>query len=975
MLNLLNIKSSYNFFQSNIRIEDYIKFAINNKFDAVFYADKKVMYGLAEFSSLATKAKIKPIVGLSLDINNDQVIFYAKNIDGFKVLSKLSSDLNSDVEVDVKKIISKSNNNLVVVYCPWFEINTSLADRLKSFTTDFYFGVNDRNFRKLDGQKNLVFSNEIRTLKKQPIDLNVVEILNSISKNSNEDMVPNCHYFGEDEIKSFIDPQMHNKNIKQIIDACSFDLFESSEKHLMKFGDKENSLELISSTCLTTLKKYIKLNNLDIEEYQKRLEYELDVIKQMGFIDYFLIVWDLINFCRKSKIIVGPGRGSAAGSLVSFLLGITWLDPIKHGLYFERFLNTKRVTMPDIDIDFEDERRDEVLVYLNKKYGDKFATISTFQTFGVKNAIRDCGKALNVSENDIERMSKLIDQKHLFDIEGAIASSPRLEAIIDKYPNLVRAIKLVLGRPKQVSTHAAGVVFCDKPISEVMPVKKATTGIYQTQFPMDHLEELGLIKTDILGLRNLTTIKNTLSFINKDEQKVSLRQIVLNDKKTFELLSKGDTSGIFQFESKGMIETLVGVKPKTLEDLAVVSALYRPGPQDIIGEFINYRNKNEQQLIEPRVDVILKSTNGFIVFQEQIMEIFQKIGNFTLGEADIVRRAISKKDSKQMDQYKTTFIKNSVKNSIDEKIAINIWNHIVRFAAYGFNKSHALAYAMISYWQAYFKANYTTDFYLAQLNASIKNGSKTSEIIQELNNRHIKLDKPNIVNPIAKYEFINGSIQMPLTVIKNITETFVSSLQDIMEDKECQTNVYVMFHKLFSKYPETIANYETMVYSGMLDTYGLAKTTLLKFKKIFLALQNSKPAKNMNLKNKTDIDNPLDYVAYEFEYYGFYINSHPTEIYKLSLNINSIKIKDANQLNRTYDIYALITSVRDFTDKNDNKMAFLTIEDESGSLEIYAFASTYEKYKDKIKNNELVNIKINNKEYKGKVSSTLLEIK
>lgn len=973
MLNLLNVKSSYNFFKSNILIEDYIKFATKNKLDAVFYADNNVMYGFAEFSSLAKKSNLKPIVGLTLNIDKDQIIFYAKNKEGYQLLSKISSEINSDEKVDIKKILSKPNSNIVVVYCPSFEINKSLSDKLNAFTQDFYFGVNINNYLKLDGLKNVVFANEISTLKKQPEDLKVTELLLMISTGTDE-ITQESHYFLDKEVGVFINPETHIKNVNKIIKSCTFDLFDQPEKHLMKYDDKVNSVELLEKTTTDTLKKFVQLNNYDIDEYKARLDYELSVIKEMGFVDYFLIVWDLINFCRKSKIVVGPGRGSAAGSLVSFLLGITWLDPIKHGLYFERFLNTKRITMPDIDIDFEDERREEVLIYLNKKYGNKFAAISTFQTFGVKNAIRECGKALNVLEGDIDKMSKLIEPKYLFDIEGAIASSQRLEAIIEKYPMLIRAIKLVLARPKQVSTHAAGVVFCDVPISEVIPVKKLSNGIFQTQFPMDHLEELGLIKTDILGLRNLTAVKETLNLINRNEQVTSLRRIPLSDKRTFDLLSRGESQGIFQFESKGMIETLIGVKPQTLEDLAVVSALYRPGPQDIIPEFISYRNKRDQLLIDPRVDKILKSTNGFIVFQEQIMEIFQKIGGFSLGEADIVRRAISKKELKKLEQYKTTFITNSISNGIDKKTSNEIWNHIIRFAAYGFNKSHALAYAMISYWQAYFKTNYPLEFFSSQLNGIIKNGPKTSDIFQELKLRNIKVEKPNITKPITKYEIDDNSIVMPLTTIKGISDSFVSSVIDIMDD-ECKSNIYLMLHKLFSKYPETMSMYDTMVYSGMLDNYEISKTGLLKFKKVFLALQNALPSSNMNLKNKNDIDNPLEFVSSEFECYGFYLNAHPVEIYKLSNNIYSTSIKNVNGVNRTYNVYTLITSVREFTDKNGNKMAFLTVEDESGTIEVYVFAETFEKFKDKMKINELVNLKLSTKEYKGKINATLVDLK
>ncbi|QHX36100.1 DNA polymerase III subunit alpha [Spiroplasma sp. TIUS-1] len=974
MLNLLNVKTSYNFFKSNILVEDYIKFAVKNKIDAVFFADDNVMYGAAEFSSLAKKSNLKPIIGLSLNIAQDQIIFYAKNIEGYKTLSKISSDLNSDEKIDIKKIFSKPNNDLVVVYCPWFEINTSLSNQLKSFAQDFYFGVNDKNFRKLDGLDNVIFANEIRTIKKQPVDLNVIEVLNKIA-NWTDEIVPDSHYFTDKEVGIYINPELHIKNLNKIIECCSFDLFEQSKKHLMKYDDKIDSLELIVSTCTNTLNKFVKLNNYDIKEYKVRLDYELKVIKEMGFVDYFLIVWDLINYCKKAKIVVGPGRGSAAGSLVSFLLGITWLDPIKHGLYFERFLNTKRITMPDIDIDFEDERREEVLIYLNKKYGNKFASISTFQTFGVKNAIRECGKVLNVLDGDIEKMSKLIEPKYLFDIEGAIANSPRLEAIIEKYPTLIRAIKQVLGRQKQLSTHAAGVVFCDVPISEVIPVKKLSNGIFQTQFPMDHLEEMGLIKTDILGLKNLTAIKNTLNQINKSQQVISLRQISLGDKKTFDLLSRGETQGIFQFESKGMIETLVGVKPKTLEDLAVVSALYRPGPQDIISDFINHRNNKKQLLIDPRVDGILKSTNGFIVFQEQIMEIFQKIGGFSLGEADIVRRAIGKKELRELEKYKTQFITNSINNNINEKKAKEIWNHIIQFAAYGFNKSHALAYAMISYWQAYFKTNYPLEFFTSQLDGAIKNGPKTNEIFQEVKLRNITIKKPSVVNPISKYEVGTNSISMPLTTIKGISESFVSNIVDIMEDDNCKKNIYLMLHNLFSKYPDTLNFFDTMVYSGILDSYGISKTGLLKFKKVFLALQNTLPVTNMNLKNNEDVDNPLDFVSSEFECYGFYLNSHPVEIFKRSQNIHSTSINGVIGVNRNYNVYTLITSVRDFTDKNGKKMAFLTVEDETGSLEVYVFAEAFEKFKDKMKINELVNLKLSTKEYKGKVNATLVEMK
>ncbi|QIN42541.1 DNA polymerase III subunit alpha [Mycoplasma capricolum subsp. capripneumoniae] len=966
-LPLLTIKSEYNFLESLITIDSYIKFIKKNNFSYAFYNETHTMYGVAEFFKKAIDNNIKPIIGLTLELEENKLCIYAKNRQGYQILNYLSSFLNdgfSHHDYEIKEyFLNLVNNNVVVIgLISNLDFKISLKNQLNN---DFY-----------DVKELNLYFNQISYLDIN--DQRIFNILNAIKTNKTIDQIQNINNYFYPDI-DYLSKNYSLENIKKVISEINskvdFNLFDSNEKHLVKYKNINNlsSFEYLRQVCLLSLKKYqqkIK-PNLDLKLYINRLNYELEIIKQMRFSDYFLIVSDYVNFAKKNDILVGPGRGSAAGSLISYLLRITDIDPLEYDLLFERFLNPDRSSLPDIDLDFQDNRREEVLEYLFEKYGkNHVGMITTYQTIGYKMAWRDVCRVFNIDLLIVNKISKVLDQYTNFDFLEFIKENKLLNDYFqnDLFKEIFITMHKIVGLPRQTSTHAAGIVLTDCDLRELVPIKIGFNGINQTQFDMNYLDALGLIKMDILGLRNLTTIQEIKHLIYLNQNlKINLNKIDLNDKKAFELLKNKQTSGIFQLESKGMTDLISKMQVDSIEQISIASALYRPGPQEMIPIYLENKKTNKFKIIDKSVYEILKPTYGIIVYQEQVMQMLNKVANFSYAKADIIRRAMSKKNNKVMQSMKLEFINSAIKNNFSYNKANLIWNWIEKFSNYGFNKSHSISYSYISYWLAYFKAHFTTEFYTSLLDQNIGNEIKTQQYIKELYDYKIKVNKPSVINSNFNYQIINKQIYMPLTCIKSIGYEVVKKINLAKSENE---NMYLDIHNFIlaiTKQKINVNVLQTLIKAGALDIFNYNKKTMIENLDLLISQANAyKQVNNILDDEKINLiiyDEYEDKIlaSFEKELYGFFIDQNP--ILKLKTNNFNLNLIDISKLeyNKVQVILGYILKIKEIKDKNNNKMAFVTVFDNTSELELTIFSSDYK---------DIYNQLIENKAYVFKVLKT-----
>ncbi|MCI8477431.1 MAG: DNA polymerase III subunit alpha, partial [Oscillospiraceae bacterium] len=719
------------------------------------------------------------------------------------------------------------------------------------------------------------------------------------------------------------------------------------------------------------------------EEYRTRLHYEMGVIRQMGFVDYFLIVSDFIGFAKRQGIPVGPGRGSAAGSMVAYCLNITDVDPMKYNLYFERFLNPERVTMPDIDIDFCIRRRQEVIDYVQNKYGsDHVAQIVTFGTMAARGAIRDVGRALNVPYADVDTVAKQVpsgpNNLHIT-LDEALKLSKQLRTSYENSPEIKRLIdtaRSIEGMPRHASTHAAGVVITRQPVVDYVPLSKNDESVV-TQYVMTTLEELGLLKMDFLGLRNLTILDDTVKLIAAQRPGFTLAQVPEEDPEVFQMLSDGDTSGVFQMESAGMTGVCVGLKPQNIEDITAIIALYRPGPMDSIPRFIACKHNPEKvHYKHPALEPILSVTYGCIVYQEQVIEIFRRLAGYTLGQADMVRRAISKKKKAQIEPERHAFlygdpargITGCIVNGIPEQIAQDIYDEIYDFANYAFNKAHALAYAIVVYQTAWFKCHYTKEYMAALLTSVLDSSEKVSEYIGACKDRGIPLLPPDINQSGADFTVSGQSIRFGLAAVKGIGWGFV---QDVLAERE-KGGSFVSFPDFCLRLFDRDLNkrvLENLIKCGAFDSLGVYRSQLLRaYEQVIDSIAQTR---RRNLEGQYDLfggggENPRppelhlepipeftsrERMQMEKETTGLYLTGHPMDEYKaLAKQHRAIPIgtvlSDLTQEGgaQTYRdgqsvvLAGVVTASKTKTTRNNSLMAYVTIEDDTGAIELLVFS-------------------------------------
>lgn len=912
MKSCLSIKTDYSILTSLIKIPDLIPYAINNHIEALGIIDDNLSSSM-EFILECQKNNIKPLVSLEVNYQNSKIYLYAKDEQGLHNLFKINTIiLNNPLTInDLKKYI----NNLIILL-PYNSIK--LYDELKTITNNIFIGYQTKQEKQsaLIITNKIIYFNQALSLTKE--DTKYLNYLNMIKDNLTYDTYQDIDYSNN---------YLHiTEDADELINEVSITI--SPSKNLIPHYDEniKDSFSYLKTLSIKGLTK--RLNGNVPKEYQERLLYELDVINKMNFVDYFLIVYDYVKYSIKNNIYVGPGRGSAAGSLVTYSLGITAIDPLKYNLLFERFLNPERVTMPDIDIDFDASKRYLVIDYVKERYGSKrVMPIMTYGTLASKQVLLNVSKILNI---DISKINKLIDPKKTL--------KENLTEEIIKILNTDKKIKQVYyeslkleGLKKHISTHAAGVVISKEDLDDIIPITKSGD-VYLTGYTMNYLESLGLLKMDFLAIKDLTTMA---SIIDKLPTKININNIDLNNEEVLNRFKTANTTGIFQFESAGMKNFLRKLKPNSFNDLVVALALFRPGPMQNIDSFIKRKEGKEKvEYIVPALEPILKETYGIIVYQEQIMQIFRTIASYKMSEADLIRRAISKKKEKIILEEKEKFILRAEKNGYSKEISTKIYDLILKFANYGFNKSHSVAYALVGYQMMYLKVMYPKIFYSSLLNINIGSVTKTKEYIDEAKSLNIKIVKPDINTSSYDY-YINNDIIMPLRVIKNIGD--VVSLEIFEERKKSPYQDFFDFvSRIYNKNINT-KTIETLIYAGALDSFNQTRNTLINNIKQALIYAELVSGLDSNLVTKPNLEiyeelpsNEL--MNKELELFGFYVSNHPASKY------NEIKIMNIkNYFDKTITTVGLLESIKSIKTKNNDTMAFLEISDETGSLSYTLF--------------------------------------
>ena len=915
----LKITTEYSLLKSLIKLPDLISFLNENNIKECAICDEN-LNGFMDFYLKCKENNIKPIIGLDTVFESMHIYVYAKNYLGYQELLKI------DYLKDNMKLSYLENPNLLVII-PFKSID--IYEKLK-YKDNVYIGFcNDieKNNALLISDK-IVYVDNVRCLFKK--DISYLKYLKML--NDNFVYNDNAYY----KTSSFEDIQTTYEFSKQINLEIPFD-----KKYIPKFNNSDNNYDYLKKLCILGLNK--RFNGKVSNNYKERILYELDVINKMGFVDYFLIVYDYVLYAKKNDIFVGPGRGSAAGSLVSYSLGITNIDPIKYDLLFERFLNINRKKMPDIDIDFESDKRINMIEYVKNKYGfDKVAVGLTFNNYKAKLILRDLAKLLKVDSNVFDKFIKNINSSLSLKENYQNEKVKKYIEMYSELKNLYDISYHLEGLKKNTSTHAAGVIISSEKLGKIIPISNED-GTLKTGIEMPYLEKMGLLKMDFLALEKL----NIISKVSKKVKNFDINSIPLDDKKTLKIFYDANTDDIFQFESSYAKSVLDKLKITSFNELTVSLALVRPGANKQIDEYL--KNKKEGINLTGDLADILGATYGTIIYQEQVMKIFEKVGGYSLFEADDIRVAISKKKEDIINAQHDKFVSGGIKNGYSKEFVEKLFNKIKEFGGYGFNKSHSVAYALVSYQMAYLKANYPKEFmfYLLENNKDI---SKCEKILSSLKNSGYKLLKPNINYSIDKYAEKNGYILLPLNIIRGLNDDIISKIIRVRENG---------FNDIFDFFVKTnsFLNNETyliLIKSGALDIFKINKQTMIKNIDVILnyaSIYSDGLGKPILTKYPEYDDTTLR--EFEILSYGMYITNHPCSKYKDVIKVENIK----NYLFKNINMVLLIKSIRTIKDKKGGEMAFLECEDETGKVNLTMFSSLYAKNND-LKVNELIRVNV-----------------
>lgn len=930
----LNIKTEFDLMNSLIKIDELISYAKNNSINTLGITDSN-MFGCYEFITKCNKNNIKPIIGAEINISNINLILYASNYDGYVSLCKIVSKKNID-EITLDDIFNNSNNIICVCNYKDYEL-------LKNKFTHVFIRYSNEQEKTnaLILTQDVVFIKEIKYFDKEDKQyfkyLKYIDLQKTIDENIEVE---------DANFENISNPYDISTTIKfaDLIDIK----WPKSTYHIPIY--KENSTEFLRALAKKGLEK--RLNNNVPEEYKKRLTYELDVIEKMNYVNYFLIVYDFILFSKKNNILVGPGRGSGAASLVNYSLGIINIDPLKYDLIFERFLNPDRITMPDIDIDFDSLKREEVIEYVSNKYGkDKTARIISFNTLLPKQVIRDMGRVLNLNSILIDKICKTIKDEKDFDMLKNNIEFTNIINRNEEAKNLIKICNKLCGLKKNTSVHAAGVVISDIPLDTIMPLYKSS-GVILTGYDKDLIEDLGLLKMDFLSIKNLNTISNIIDEIKQDGININIDAIDLNDKKTLDLFKNAYTSGIFQFESDGMRSFLKKLSVDNFNTLVDAIALYRPGPREMIDEYILRKSgKKKVTYLVDELESILKSTYGIIIYQEQVLEILRKIGGYTYAEADLIRRAMSKKKADVIENEKTRFFSRVIEKGYTKEVAEELYNLIIKFSSYGFNKSHSVVYSLVAFQMAYLKINYTQYFMKNLLNMN-KSSVKIKEYIDESKLLGLEFSKININASSKEFIIENNKLIFPLSLIKSIG---VNVSEEIELERQ-KGNFKDFYDFMIRCYGKSINKKViiALIECGAFDEFKINKK--LYIENIDEIINYASLCRDLatTLVETPQFNEQTDYtdkeeINNEIKNYGFYLSHHPVTKYDRTslVTLNNIY----QYFNRTVTSILFVEDVKTIKTKNNDKMSFIKLSDEYNSIEGILFPEQYKKLGEIEKNN------------------------
>ncbi|CCJ33568.1 DNA polymerase III alpha subunit [Caloramator australicus RC3] len=1048
----LHVHTEYSLLDGSSRIKDIVKKAKEYGMPSLAITDHGAMFGVIDFYKACREVGIKPILGCEVyvaprkmtdkvaGIDNEyyHLVLIAENNEGYKNLMKIVSKAALEgfyykPRVD-KELLKKYSKGIIALSaCLAGEVQDLLlkgryedAKRIALELEDifgrgnFYLELQDHgieeqrtvNEKLIDLSKEtgipLVATNDVHYVNKE--DAVAHEILLCIQTGKtidDEDRMkfPTDEFYlkSPEEMKRLFDfvPEAIENTIK-ISERCNVEL-EFNKPKLPKFDvpDGKEANVYLRELCFNGLYERYKEPS---KEVINRLNYELEVIEKMGYVDYFLIVWDFIRFARENNIMVGPGRGSAAGSIVAYTLGITKIDPIKYNLLFERFLNPERISMPDIDSDFCYERRQEVIDYVFKKYGeDRVSQIITFGTMAARAVIRDVGRALNYSYAEVDTIAKMIPMELGMTIDRALELNPELKGEYEnneRIRHLIDIARSLEGLPRHSSTHAAGVVISSAPLVEYVPLTKNEDTI-TTQFPMTILEELGLLKMDFLGLRTLTVLRDAVDLVYKNKGiKVDLDSIDFEDQSVYEMISQGKTEGVFQLESSGMTNFMKELKPSSLEDIIAGISLYRPGPMDQIPEYIKNKNNPEDiKYIDEKLRPILDVTYGCIVYQEQVMQIVRDIAGYSLGRSDLVRRAMAKKKHDVMEKERENFIyglkddkgniivPGALRNGVSLEVANKIFDIMMDFASYAFNKSHAAAYAVVAYQTAFMKRYYPVEFMTALLTSVMGNSDKIAFYINACRRMNITVLPPDINKSFENFSVEGDKIRFGLVAIKNVGEGAIKSIIEARE-RDGDFKSFRDFCERVNLSEVNKKTIESLIKAGAFDSLGLKRSVLMNnYEKVIDSILSEKKQvidgqigffqkELVNLK-KDDFEDIKEFdkkylLAMEKEMLGLYISGHPlqdlekqlelltntkiSEIYSISAEDHDhidVKVEDGQRV----VIGGIITNISIKSTRNNEIMAFIKIEDMNGTIEVLVFPKTYQKCSKIIMEDNIVIVK------------------
>lgn len=1001
MFSPLQVLSENSLLKSDLRIEAYVKKAADLGYQTLVLSDLNVMYGVLDFYHACQKYHIKPVVGITLEVEaSSSLVLLAKNEQGYRNLLQISSlkltrfkdselafseflDQISPYLTDLN-IIAPPTESLLAKY---YDNATEILKQLKEYAdpNSVYLGIEPTLAKKEQlaltmlsklSQTPLLATSVVHYLTADEyFEVKVLRAIASGEKLSFESSLKaqiGRHYLKE---PSQYQIEYQNAGLQDAFSNAE-KLLAESQLHLefsktkLPHFETPNGLSAVSylqKLCQEGLNERLRIEQVSTREpYEKRLKKELTLIEQLGFADYFLIVWDVTNFAHEKKIRIGPGRGSAAGSLVAYVLKITDVDPLKYGLLFERFLNPKRAQMPDIDLDIPDTKRESLIRYVHQKYGHThMAQIITFGTLGARQAIRDVGRVMGLTSFELDEWSQALPHRYKLTLREAYQESQKVKNLIADSPRNERLFKTALkleGLKRHYSTHAAGILLSDRPLSESVPVQLGGDQILLSQFAKEQVEEVGLLKIDFLGLRNLTILDNALRFVKTGYGKrLDLRKISLDDPRTLRLFQLGQTNGIFQFESNGIQNVLRRLKPTSFEDVAAVNALYRPGPIRNIDEFIARKHGKKPVIYpEPSLRPILESTYGIMVYQEQVMQVASEMGGFSLGQADLLRRAISKKDQTKIDQLQTAFIAGAKQQGYAKEKAKRVYDYMKRFGNYGFNRSHAVAYSKMAFELAYLKSHYPAAFFAALLNSVIGNEAKLREYLGEIKRYGLTLKGPDINQSVLYFSLKEQTLIFGLGSIKTVRSDLLKAILNERQANGPYTSLVDLIKRIDKKFLKE-EQLKALIYAGALDSLTKDRAKLiaqvpLLLSNIALSGDNQTLFEKLAPKEQAEIPeiSEKELLAKEAYYLGTYLSKHPVEKYAWLAKRKQAKLLNAIVPGTRMKVLVYIDKVRVIRTKKGEQMAFVKVGDQSAEGELVVFPEEYRRFSELLQVDECV---------------------